>query len=245
MINNGRIIPTDGAMPRHSHFYSNVERTCMQLYQLPVSLYSFKVRLALTLKGIQVPMLEPHEGTYRSAAYRAVVPTGTIPALVMAGLVLTESDAIIEYLDDVHAGRQLVAGPPERKARIRMTSRLNDLHVEPQVRALFSHVTPSQRDARHVSETAARLNEKLALMEWALDATGPYAIDDNVTMPDCGIAATLTWLYALRPLLTPSLKPGPRLDRVYTALAADAVAGPELTSYRALVDAWVKSKLDA
>jgi glutathione S-transferase len=222
---------------------SNVERRCLQLYQLPVSLYSFKVRLALTLKGIHVPMIKPHEGTYRSAAYRVVVPTGTIPALVADGLVLTESDAIIEYLDDVHGGRRLVDGSPERKARIRMVSRLNDLQVEPQVRALFSHVAPSHRDARHVSETTARLSEKLALMEWALDATGPFAIDNDVTMPDCGIAATLTWFYALHPLLAPSLQPGPRLERVYRALARDAIAGPELTSYRALVDTWVSNKL--
>ena len=120
----------------------------MQLYQLPASLYSFKVRLALTLKGLQLPMVEPHEGTYRRLAYRALVPPGTVPALVEAGLVLTESDAIIEYLHETHGGLRLVLGTPERKARIRMVSLLNDLHIEQQVRALFAHAAaaPRQRD---------------------------------------------------------------------------------------------------
>ncbi len=62
----------------------------MKIYQLPVSLYSFKVKLALALKGMQLPMVLPHEGSYRSPAYRELVPPGTVPALVGAGLVLTE-----------------------------------------------------------------------------------------------------------------------------------------------------------
>ena len=215
----------------------------MQLYQLPVSLYSFKVRLALALKGVHLPMVEPHQGTYRSDAYRALVPPGTIPALVGDGLVLTESDAIIEYLDDTHGGVRLVEGTPERTARIRMLSRLVDLHLESQVRALFGHVAPSQRDLKHVADTSSRISDKLALMEWALDAYGPFAIDDRVSLPDCGIAATLTWLFALSPILPATLRPGSRLNRVHDALCQHQVAGPELAAYRPLVTSWVKGKL--
>ena len=215
----------------------------MQMYQLPISLYSFKVRLALALKGVQLPMMEPHEGSYRSSAYRELVPPGTVPALVGAGLVLTVSDAIIEYLDETHGGLRLVDGTPERKARIRMVSRLNDLQLEPEVRALFAHVAPSQRDTRHVSETSARMSDKLVLMDWALDAQGPFAIDHKVSLPDCGIAATLTWFVALSPVLPRTPKPGPRLNRVYDALSGDPVAGPALVTYRALVDSWVETKL--
>ena len=215
----------------------------MQMYQLPISLYSFKVRLALALKGVQLPMMEPHEGSYRSSAYRELVPPGTVPALVGAGLVLTESDAIIEYLDDTHGGLRLVDGTPERKARIRMLSRLNDLQLEPQLRALFAHVAPSQRDARQVKDISTRIGDKLLLMDWALDAQGPFSIDDKVSLADCGIAATVTWFVALAPLLPPTLKAGPHLDRVYHALSGDAVAGPALVAYRGLVDAWVAGKL--
>ncbi len=126
-----------------------------------------------------------------------------------------------------------------------MVSRLNDFHLEPQVRALFAHVPPSQRDRRRVSEISTCLDRALALMEWALDAQGPFAIDHKVALPDCGIAATLTWFFALSPVLPSTLKPGPRLDRVYDALNGHVVAGPELVAYRALVNAWVASKLEA
>lgn len=71
----------------------------MILYQTDLSIYSTKVRLALALKGVQVEMRDPPDG-YRSAAYRALVPPATIPALVDGAMVLSESDAIIEYFDE-------------------------------------------------------------------------------------------------------------------------------------------------
>ena len=70
----------------------------MLIYQLPISLYSFKLRLALRLKGIEIEMREPPGGGYRSDAYRAINPAGTIPALVDGQGLLAETDAIIEYL---------------------------------------------------------------------------------------------------------------------------------------------------
>ena len=70
----------------------------MQLYHLPVSLYSFKVRLALALMGVELQMAEPHGGTYRSAAYRALVPPGTIPALVGDGLVAHDLSRLVDDL---------------------------------------------------------------------------------------------------------------------------------------------------
>ena len=214
-----------------------------KIYQLPVSLYSFKVRLAMSIAGASIPLAEPPGGSYRSAAYRDLVPPGTVPALVVDGFVLTEADAIIEYIDETGGGAQLVAGSPERKARIRMLSRLIDLRLEARVRALFGHVGPVRRDSRHVGETGLRIGDELALLEWAIDAEGPFSIDHRITMPDCGIAATLTWLQALAPALSIPVAPGPRLARVYAALNADALAGPELAGYRPLVDAWVGDEL--
>ena len=97
-----------------------------RLIGLPVSLYSFKVQLACAVMGITVPMELPEGGSYRSPGYRSLVPPGTIPALLADGLVLTESDAIIEYLDETLGGGRLMHGSPSRRARVRMLSRLVD-----------------------------------------------------------------------------------------------------------------------
>ena len=75
-----------------------------RLYATPVSVYSCKVRLALVLKDLEWTEMAPWGG-YGSAAYQAIVAQGTVPALVHNGFILAESDAIIEYLDDI-GGRQ-------------------------------------------------------------------------------------------------------------------------------------------
>ncbi|MCA3514127.1 MAG: glutathione S-transferase N-terminal domain-containing protein, partial [Rhodobacter sp.] len=54
----------------------------MHIYQLPISLYSFKLRLALKLKGLDIELRDPPGGSYRSPDNLAINPAGTIPALI-------------------------------------------------------------------------------------------------------------------------------------------------------------------
>ncbi len=98
----------------------------MILYELPISLSSFKLRLAFRLKGVTIEKREPPGGSYRSEAYRAINPAGTIPALVDGRGLLAESDAIIDYLDDLGLGRPLRPADPWLAARHRMLSRWCD-----------------------------------------------------------------------------------------------------------------------
>lgn len=71
----------------------------MILYGNNLSTYAAKVRTALHYKGIAFEERQPPDG-YRSQSYRKIVPMGSIPALVDGDFVLSESDAIIEYLND-------------------------------------------------------------------------------------------------------------------------------------------------
>jgi hypothetical protein len=68
-------------------------------YTTPVSNFAAKVEIALRLKGMAFEAVPP-PGGYGSAAYKAIVPAGTIPAIVHDGLVLAESETIVEYLDE-------------------------------------------------------------------------------------------------------------------------------------------------
>lgn len=214
----------------------------LQLVQLPISLYSFKVRLALALMRVEITLVEPPGGTYRSPGFRALVPPGTIPALLGPDGVLTETDAIIEYLDETLAGSRLMHGSAARRARIRMLTRLNDLRLEAAVRSLFGHVAPAKRDHTDVARARNRIVEALDVVEWALDPTGPFAIDATASMSDCAIAATSTWLAALQPELLPGLAPGPRFARVVDTLRADPVTGPHVRNYAKSVEVWVDER---
>jgi glutathione S-transferase len=214
----------------------------MVIYQLPLSLYSHKLRLALALKGAEVELREPPGGSYRSAPYRAINPAGTIPALVCDRGVLAESDAIIEHLDDVGLGRTLRPADPWLAARHRMLSRWCDMQLEPAVRRLFPHAAAAGRDAAAVAAIDAVLAERLALMESGLAADGPFAAGAAPGMADCGLAATLAWLTPLRAALGLSAAPGPRLSRAAAAMAAHPALAAEAMAYDALVAAWIASR---
>jgi glutathione S-transferase len=211
----------------------------MLIYQLPVSLYSFKLRLALRLKGIEITMTPPLGGTYRSPEFAAINPAGTIPALEDGDLRLAETDAIIEYLDDLNLGVVLRPADAVVRARDRMLSRWCDMQLEPAVRRLFAHISPSRRNPAAVLEADGMISAKLAVMEKGLHPDGPFASGASPAMADCGFVATMIWLEALTPPLSLNARPGPRLQRVVRALCADDRITQEARTYRELAGATV------
>jgi glutathione S-transferase len=206
----------------------------MLIYQLPISLYCFKLRLALRLKGVEIGMMVPPGGSYRSPEYAAINPAGTIPALVDGAFWLAESDAIIEYLDDLDLGAPLRSPDLRLRARDRMLSRWCDMRLEPAVRRLFPQINPSRRDPAAVPDVDATIGAALAVMEKGLDADGPFACGPAPGLTDCGLTATLVWLEALTVTLALNARPGPRLLRSLRALSEDLRTRDEVSAYRAL-----------
>ena len=71
----------------------------MIFYATSLSNYSAKVRIALCVKGVAYQEISPPDG-YRSESYRKIAPMGTIPALQVEGQLVSESEVILEYLED-------------------------------------------------------------------------------------------------------------------------------------------------
>src|SRR5690349_8560840 len=83
---------------------------------------SIRLRAALNLKGLDYDYVAHHlrKGQHRSEAYLALNPQGLVPALELGdGTVLTQSLAIIEYLDEVFPHPSLLPARPEDRARVR------------------------------------------------------------------------------------------------------------------------------
>ena len=194
----------------------------MILYQTALSSYSLKVRLALALKGCSVELRDPPEGSYRSAAYRELVPPATVPALVDDGIVLTESDAIIEYVEETTKGSPLLPAGAAGRARARMMSRLCDLRLEASLAE--ADLSPAR--------------EAWLLLGATADADGPFACGPAPTMPDCGVAAALVWLDLLG-----GDRPGPpeqpRLRVWRDAIDRESRWQDMLRTYRATARAWI------
>jgi glutathione S-transferase len=209
----------------------------MILYATDLSSYSLKVRLAAALKGIALELRAPPEG-YRSAAYRALVPSSTVPALVDGDFTLAESDTILEYLEDRFPTPALLPADPRGRARARFLGRLHDLRFEPKLRACFGAVAVRQAPP----EIEPALEAALALIETSLDAQGPFAIGPTPSLADCAYPASFAILDALAPVFGWRLAQHPRLARWRAAMDGHPVFESLLVPYRAAIAAWIASK---
>jgi maleylacetoacetate isomerase len=109
---------------------------------------SFRVRIALNLKALPYEQItyRLRRGEQRSATFLAMNPQGLVPALEIDGFVLTESLAIIEYLEEAYPEPPLLPASPAERARVRSLAQIiacdihpiNNLRVLAYLRGQFS-----------------------------------------------------------------------------------------------------------
>lgn len=170
----------------------------MKLFSFWRSLATYRVRIALNLKGItpdEVIDVNLVKGEQRNAAFRAVNPMMAIPALIDGGgPALFESLAIVEYLDETHPNPPLLPRDPKGRARVRGLAQIVacDSHplIVPRVREYLEHEYKLDEAARMTWcrhwHTAA-----LTALETHLKdpATGRYAHGDSITLADICLAS--------------------------------------------------------
>ena len=94
----------------------------MKLHGYFRSSASYRVRIALNLKGLQAEQLPHHlrKGEQRDPVYLAINPQGLVPTLEDdAGVILTQSLAIIEWLDETHPEPPLLPTEALLRAKVR------------------------------------------------------------------------------------------------------------------------------
>jgi maleylacetoacetate isomerase/maleylpyruvate isomerase len=108
----------------------------VKLYTYWRSTSSYRVRIALALKNIAVEHVFVHltrnGGEQNGEAYRALNPQGRVPALVLDdGTVLTQSPAIIEYLEEVFPAPPLLSADPVQRAQARSVAAIVGCDIHP------------------------------------------------------------------------------------------------------------------
>ena len=104
----------------------------MQLTTYFRSTAAYRVRIALTLKGLEHALLPLNlfTGEQKSCEFLDKNPDGLIPVLTVGDDVLTQSMAILEYLEETHPRPALLPSDPVQRAFARALSQIiaSDIH---------------------------------------------------------------------------------------------------------------------
>jgi maleylpyruvate isomerase len=105
----------------------------MQLYSFFRSGTSHRVRIALNLKGLaaQYMAVDLRTEAHQSAEYKALNPQGLVPTLVKDGQVMTQSPAIIEWLEETHPTPALLPTSPDDRAHVRALAAMVACDIHP------------------------------------------------------------------------------------------------------------------
>ncbi|MGZ5179370.1 MAG: maleylacetoacetate isomerase [Ramlibacter sp.] len=165
----------------------------MKLHNYFRSSASFRVRIALELKGLAYEYLPVHlvKGEHKQQEYAAVSPSMLVPTLVTDdGEPLGQSLAIIEYLDETHPQPPLLPSDPLERARVRALAQLIACEIHPlnNLRVLKYLVRDLKVDEeakttwyRHwVREGLLAFERELARLP-----RGTYTYGDAPTLADC------------------------------------------------------------
>jgi maleylpyruvate isomerase len=174
----------------------------MKLYTYFRSSASYRVRIALNLKGLsaeQVPVhLVKDGGQQLQADYRAINADALVPSLIDDdGAALTQSLAIIEYLEETHPQPSLLPRTPVERAYVRSLALtiaceihpINNLRVLKYLTGKLN-VSEADKDAwyRHWVEQGLQALETTIVRD---GRSGKFCFGDTPTIADCCLVPQL------------------------------------------------------
>jgi maleylpyruvate isomerase len=158
---------------------------------------SWRVRIALGLKGLEAVQASHHlrKGDQRAPNYLALNPQGLLPAFVTDdGAVLTQSLAIIEYLDEVSPQPSVLPADPVQKAKVRAVAQVVacDIHPVQNLKVLQRLRDLGLAEEQVQAWAATTIEEGLDAVDKLLaDQPGPFAFGDAPTLADICIVPQL------------------------------------------------------
>lgn len=168
------------------------------LYHFPLSPFSRKVRLALKEKELDAE-LRVEKTWERRTDFLALNPAGQVPVLIDNDLVLAESGAICEYLDEVYPGkRSLIGFDPPTRAEARRLANWFDLKFNREVTQHLLNEKLFKRflgmgapDSAPIRAALKNLHTHLSYIVWLVERR-KFLAGDDFTIADIAAAAQLS-----------------------------------------------------
>jgi glutathione S-transferase len=157
-----------------------------------------KVMVYLHEKGLDIPQetVDIISGQNRSPDFLRKNPLGGLPVLELDdGTHLTESLAIMQYLEELHPNPPMIGATPLERARVRELERIAELGVLSNVGTIFQNTHPFMAGRLKQSPEAAdnaraRLATNLKVLDEKIGAR-PYLAGERPTIADCTLFAAL------------------------------------------------------
>jgi glutathione S-transferase len=171
----------------------------LRLYHLPLSPFCRKIRLVLAEKKIDIDLVVEFPWD-RRLDYLRQNPSGKVPMLKADGLILAESSAIFEYLEEVYPAVPLLPSDPAGRAEARRLAAWFDdkFHHEVTVNLLYERINKKlmktgHPDSSRIKAGAKNIKYHLDYMGWLLEQRR-WLAGDRMTIADFSAAAQLSCL---------------------------------------------------
>jgi maleylacetoacetate isomerase len=160
----------------------------VKLYTYFRSSAAYRVRIALNLKGVSYEAVPVNllKGEQKAQSYREVNPQGRVPSLDLGATVLTQSPALLEYLDEVYPEPPLLPLGAVQRAKVRAVASIVacDIHPLNNSGTLAYLKNRFGQDQEAVNAWYGHwVREGFDTIERLIEP-GPYAFGNRVTLAD-------------------------------------------------------------
>ena len=207
----------------------------LTIYTVPISLYCAKLRIVLRHKGLDWEEQLP-PGGYGSEEYKSLVFSGNLPALIDGSILVADSEAIAEYLDEKHPIPAMLPKNLGPRAKIRELSRFHDTRFEPELRKLFGNISSDKQDVELNEIQTTKINIRLTQLSSIVDSA-----PTELTLAYCGYPITFAWLDILAPLLSLGINWPKNIIKWRGEIEAFPAVSAELSDYRPKLREWLGS----
>lgn len=170
-----------------------------RLYHVPLSPFCRKIRLSLAEKKIEVDLVEERYWE-QDPDFMRRNPAGKVPVLRLDGIMMSESAAICEYIEETRPEPSLLPKDPAQKLEVRrLVSWFDDkFHHEVTSKLLYERVNKKMMksgypDSKNVKAGARAIKFHLGYLTWLLDQRR-WLAGDVMTLADFAAAAHLSSL---------------------------------------------------